>query len=41
VGNGELDEQGKLLGIEILNGFRFLRTAIGSERLIQFAHAGA
>jgi len=39
--NVELDEEGQLLGVEILNASRFLRAAVGSERMIQIAHAVA
>ncbi len=39
--NVELDEQGQLLGVEILNASHFLRMAIGPERLIQLAQTGA
>jgi len=39
--NVELDEEGQLLGVEILNASRFLRTAIGPERMAQIAHAVA
>jgi uncharacterized protein YuzE len=35
--NVELDQEGQLLGVEILNASRFLRAAIGPERLAQFA----
>jgi uncharacterized protein YuzE len=37
----ELDKEGQLLGVEILNASRFLRAAIGPERLAQFARAEA
>ncbi len=39
--NVELDREGQLLGVEILNVSRFLRAAIGPERLAQFARAEA
>lgn len=39
--NVELDQEGQLLGVEILNASRFLRATIGSERLAQFARAEA
>ena len=39
--NVELDEEGQLLGVEILNASRFLRAAIGPERLAQLARAEA
>jgi len=34
-------EEGQLLGVEILNASRFLRAAIGPERLAQLARAEA
>jgi uncharacterized protein YuzE len=37
----ELDQEGQLLGVEILNASRFLRVAIGPERMVQIAHAVA
>lgn len=37
--NVELDQDGQLLGVEILNASRFLRAAIGPERMTQIAHA--
>ncbi len=37
--NVELDKEGQLLGVEILNVSRFLRAAVGSERMVQIAHA--
>jgi uncharacterized protein YuzE len=37
--NVELDEEGQLLGVEILNASRFLRATIGPERLAQLARA--
>jgi uncharacterized protein YuzE len=39
--NVELDEEGQLLGVEILNASRFLRAAIGPERLAQLARTEA
>ena len=39
--NVELDEEGQLLGVEILNASRFLRATIGPERLAQFARVEA
>ncbi len=39
--NVELDEEGQLLGVEILNASRFLRAGVGSERMVQIAHAVA
>jgi len=39
--NVELDEEGQLLGVEILNASRFLRATIGPERMAQIAHAVA
>ena len=39
--NVELDEEGQLLGVEILNASRFLRAAIGPERMVEIAHAVA
>jgi uncharacterized protein YuzE len=39
--NVELDEEGQLLGVEILNASRFLRATIGPERMVQIAHAVA
>ena len=39
--NVELDEEGQLLGVEILNASRFLRSAIGPERLAQLARTEA
>ena len=39
--NMELDEEGQLLGVEILNASRFLRAAIGPERLAQLAQTEA
>jgi len=39
--NVELDQEGQLLGVEILNASRFIRAVIGPERLAQFAHAEA
>jgi uncharacterized protein YuzE len=39
--NVELDKEGQLLGVEILNASRFLPVAIGPERLAQFARAEA
>ena len=39
--NVELDEEGQLLGVEILNASRFLRAVIGPERLAQFARVEA
>jgi len=39
--NVELDQEGQLLGVEILNASRFLRGAIGPERLAQLARAEA
>lgn len=35
----ELDQQGQLLGVEILNASRLLYATIGPERLTQFARA--
>ena len=39
--NVELDQEGQLLGVEILNASRFLRVTIGPERLAQFARVEA
>ena len=39
--NVELDQEGQLLGVEILNASRLLRAAIGPERLAQLARAEA
>ncbi len=39
--NVELDAQGQLLGIEILNASHFLRMAIGPERLMRLARTRA
>jgi len=39
--NVELDQDGQLLGVEILNASRFLRAAIGPERMVEIAHAVA
>jgi uncharacterized protein YuzE len=39
--NVELDQEGQLLGVEILNASRFLRAAIGPERMVQIAHTMA
>jgi len=39
--NVELDQEGQLLGVEILNASCFLRVAIGPERLAQLARAEA
>ena len=39
--NVELDQEGQLLGVEIMNASRFLLTTIGSERLAQFARVEA
>lgn len=39
--NVELDEEGQLLGVEILNASRFLRATIGPERLAQFGRVKA
>jgi len=39
--NVELDQEGQLLGVEILNASRFLRATIGPERLAQFARVEA
>jgi len=39
--NVELDQEGQLLGVEILNASRFLRATIGPERLVQLARAEA
>jgi uncharacterized protein YuzE len=37
----ELDHEGQLLGVEILNASRFLRATIGPERMVEIAHAVA
>ena len=39
--NVELDQEGQLLGVEILNASRLLRAAISPERLAQLARAEA
>jgi len=39
--NVELDEEGQLLGVEILNASRFLRATIGPERMTQIARVEA
>jgi uncharacterized protein YuzE len=39
--NVELDQEGQLLGVEILNASRFLRATIGPERLAQLARVEA
>ena len=39
--NVELDQEGQLLGVEILNASRFLRATIGPERLTRFARVEA
>jgi len=39
--NVELDQEGQLLGVEILNASRFLRAVIGPEHLAQLARAEA
>jgi uncharacterized protein YuzE len=39
--NVELDQEGQLIGVEILNASRFLRATIGPERLAQFARVEA
>ena len=39
--NVELDKEGQLLGVEILNASCFLRAAIGPKRLAQFSRAEA
>ena len=39
--NVELGQEGQLLGVEILNVSRFLRAAIGPERLAQLARTEA
>jgi uncharacterized protein YuzE len=39
--NVEVAEEGQLLGVEILNASRFLRAAIGPQRLAQLARTEA
>jgi len=39
--NVELDQEGQLLGVEIMNASRFLRATIGPERLARFARVEA